>query len=62
MGMRKMPDPKTQAILESLQKTATKTLERKRKLGHYAVVWQDGAPLMIGEDAPEYSVSSVKDD
>ena len=43
----------TQIILESLKRTANKTLERKRRLGHYAVVWRDGKPALIGDDAPE---------
>lgn len=45
----------TQKILETLRKVAADTLERKRRLGHYAVVWQDGKPVAIGEDAPDYS-------
>jgi hypothetical protein len=43
----------TQKILEMLREVAAETLERKRRLGHYAVVWQDGKPVAIGEDAPE---------
>jgi hypothetical protein len=31
---------------------AIDTLERKRRLGHYAVIWRDGKPLIIGDDAP----------
>lgn len=42
----------TQAILDCLRQTAVKTLERKRRLGHYAVVWQNHAAVTIGEDAP----------
>lgn len=42
-----------QQLLAALQATATSTLERKRRLGHYAVVWQDGRPVAIGEDRPE---------
>ena len=42
-----------QTLLAALQATATSTLERKRRLGHYAVVWQDGRPVAIGEDRPE---------
>lgn len=41
-----------QTLLAALQATATSTLERKRRLGHYAVVWQDGRPVAIGEDRP----------
>ncbi len=44
--------PDTQELLDCLRATAAETLERKRRLGHYAVVWQDGKPVLIGEDAP----------
>lgn len=45
------PDvPKT---LEALKKAVARELERKRHLGHYAVVWRDGRPVAIGEDAPD---------
>lgn len=44
--------PDTQKILETLKRVAANTLERKRRLGHYAVIWQDGRPMTIGEDAP----------
>jgi hypothetical protein len=43
----------TQKALETLQKVAAETLERKRRLGHYAVIWRDGKPVAIGEDAPD---------
>ncbi|MEO0644684.1 MAG: hypothetical protein AAFZ17_00800 [Cyanobacteria bacterium J06650_10] len=45
--------PDTQEILEVLRQVAADTLERKRRLGHYAVVWRDGRPVAIGEDAPD---------
>jgi hypothetical protein len=44
----------TQKALETLQKVAAETLDRKRRLGHYAVIWQDGRPVAIGEDAPAH--------
>jgi hypothetical protein len=44
----------TQKILEMLRGVAAETLERKCRLGHYAVVWKDGKPVAIGADAPEY--------
>ena len=46
---------KGQVILDSLQKAVTQALERKRRLGQYAVVCRDGKPVMIGEDAPKVS-------
>ena len=42
----------TRRVLEVLKQVAINTLERKRRLGHYAVVWRDGKPVAIGEDAP----------
>ena len=47
------PSEKSQQILASLRKVATETLERKRRLGQYAVVWKDGKIVLEGEDAPE---------
>ena len=44
--------PDTQKILEILRRVAINTLDRKRRLGHYAVIWRDGKPVCIGEDAP----------
>jgi hypothetical protein len=44
----------TQKILETLRKVAADTLERKRRLGQYAIVWRDGKPTAIGEDAPTH--------
>jgi hypothetical protein len=45
--------PQTQAILEALRKAVAETLDRKRRLGHYAVIWRDGKPVAIGDDAPQ---------
>lgn len=48
-----------QVMLDSLQKAVTQALEKKRRLGQYAVVWRDGKVVMIGEDAPKVSENSV---
>ncbi|MDR5884631.1 hypothetical protein [Vreelandella janggokensis] len=44
--------PDTQEMLDSLQTAVAETLERKRRLGQYAVFWENGKPVFIGEDAP----------
>ncbi|MDP2223127.1 hypothetical protein [Nitrosomonas sp.] len=49
-----------QVMLDSLQKAVTQALEKKRRLGQYAVVWRDGKAVMIGEDAPKVSENPVK--
>lgn len=52
--IKKNPSPKSQQILTTLQKVAAETLERKRRLGHYAVLWKDGKVVLEGEDAPTH--------
>lgn len=47
------PSPEAQAMLKALQTAVTNTLEKKRKLGQYAVIWEDGQPVLIGNDAPK---------
>lgn len=47
------PSPKAQAMLQSLRASVAKCLERKQKLGQYAVIWHNGRPLLMGEDAPQ---------
>ena len=37
-----------QRTLDVLQEAVNEALERKRRLGQYAVVWQDGKPARIG--------------
>ncbi|BDV01742.1 MAG: hypothetical protein JG774_1623 [Desulfomicrobiaceae bacterium] len=46
------PSPEAQRQWETLQQAVTKALEKKRRLGQYAVVWRDGKPVLLGEDAP----------
>jgi len=45
--------PDTQAMLDCLRLTVSKTLERKRRLGQYSVQWNGKAPFAVGDDAPE---------
>lgn len=50
--------PEAQKTLAALQKAVADTLERKRRLGHYAVIWRDGKPVVIGDDAPRDTIQS----
>ena len=38
--------------LDALKRAVAEALERKRRLGQYAVVWRAGRPVCIGPDAP----------
>lgn len=47
------PSSEGQVVLETLQKAVKQTLEKKRRLGQYAVIWENGKPVAVGEDAPK---------
>lgn len=47
------PSAQANAMLRALQTAVAKSLEKKQKLGQYAVVWQNGHPLQTGADAPK---------
>lgn len=49
------PSRECQIILDTLQQAVTKALEKKRRLSQYAVIWQNGKPMVSSEDAPESS-------
>lgn len=40
-------------LLESLRNSVAKALDRKRRLGQYAVVWKDGKSVYIGPNPPD---------
>ena len=50
--------PDGQVVLESLQRAVKQALDKKKRLGKYAVIWQDGKPVMIGDDAPASTEST----
>ena len=45
-------DTSTGSIQRALAEAVEKALERKRKLGQYAVVWHKGQPVRLGMDIP----------
>jgi hypothetical protein len=47
-----MPSPKSRTVLAALQRAVDKTLDKKEKLGQYAVIWQNGKVVLKGADAP----------
>ena len=46
-------DNQAQEALESLQKTVHELLDRKKRLGQYAVVWKDDKIVHLFEDEEE---------
>ena len=47
------PSPQTLVMLKALRAAVANTLERKQKLGQYAVIWQNGRPVKTGDGAPK---------
>ncbi len=45
------PSPQSQEMLKALRRAVADALEKKRRLGQYAVVWEDGKPVMVGGEA-----------
>lgn len=48
-----------QQVQASLQKSVAKALERKRRLGQYAVVWRDGKPVRLEPETTRYRVQEA---
>ena len=48
----------TREMLKYLKQAVNEALEKKRRLGQYAVIWVDGRPVAIGEDAPPQQTNS----
>lgn len=46
----KKPSPETLDMLQALKLAVRKTLDRKRRLGQYAVVWKDGRVMFTEGD------------
>lgn len=46
------PSQEGRELLETLRQSVARALERKRRLGHYVVTWQDGKQVAWGDDAP----------
>jgi hypothetical protein len=42
-------------VLEVLKRAVAEALERKRRLGQYAVMWREGRVVCTGPDAPAAS-------
>ena len=46
------PSPESIEVLNALRDAVTEALDKKRRLGQYAVIWQDDRPVFIGDEAP----------
>ena len=51
--IEEQPSQESLRVLAALKEAVTNALEKKRKLGHYAVMWEDNKVVYKGDDAPE---------
>ena len=51
--LTKKPTARSIEILNILRTVAAETLEKKRRLGQYAVIWDNNKPVLIGDDKPK---------
>lgn len=57
---KKSPSREGQIILDTLRQAVSKALDRKRRLGQYAVIWKDGAPSMTDDKTTQKSSSKLQ--
>jgi hypothetical protein len=62
MNTRKkaLPSQEGQQTLDMLRRAVSKALEKKRRLGQYAVVWTNGRPVATGGDVPESKAADME--
>lgn len=48
----KKPSEDTLKMLATLQKAVNEALDKKKRLGQYAVIWRNNRPVAIGDNAP----------
>ena len=49
---KKTPSKKGQAVLDVLRIAVNNALDKKQKLGQYAVIWDGQKTVLSGSDAP----------
>jgi hypothetical protein len=51
------PSPDSLVMLDVLRTAVNNALDKKKRLGQYAVIWSDNKPTFIGPDAPKESLT-----
>ncbi len=54
----KEPSADATETLAALRRAVKNTLERKQRLGQYAVVWRDGKPALLDDAADDHALFS----
>ena len=51
-SLKKAPSEEGRILLETLRMAVSQILDKKKRLGQYALIWKDGKPVAMGDDAP----------
>ncbi|PJA33531.1 MAG: hypothetical protein CO187_01210 [Zetaproteobacteria bacterium CG_4_9_14_3_um_filter_53_7] len=49
-SLKTNPSEESRILLDTLKTAVTQALEKKRRLGQYAVIWKNGKPDRLGAD------------
>ena len=60
ISIKTEPSKESQVMLDTLKTAVAHALEKKRRLGQYAVVWKNGKPVRIGADSIGVGDNEVK--
>ena len=58
--VKQQPLEESQIVQMALNQAIAKELEKKRRLGHYAVMWENNQVVYKGEDAPDHKKNEKK--
>jgi len=48
--LKETPSEEGKVMLDSLKQAVTHALEKKRRLGQYAVIWKEGKAVRMGDE------------
>ena len=49
--LKEKPSEEGRVMLDTLKQAVTHALEKKRRLGQYAVIWKEGKAIRMGEES-----------
>jgi len=51
VSLKSTPSEKSRLLLDALKTAVAHELEKKRRLGQYAIIWKNGKPVRVGSDS-----------
>ncbi|MDX8389066.1 MAG: hypothetical protein R8M38_01110 [Mariprofundaceae bacterium] len=51
VSLKTTPSQESRILLDTLKTAVAHALEKKRRLGQYAIIWKNGKPVRVGSDS-----------